>query len=434
MSILERPSKGSWMLVGTIALGLWLSAAVMPVLADGGPHVANQNSGFDTLTADGCAGCHRAHTASGPMLLAAASDRVLCLSCHGMTGQGATTNVEGGVQYAAPNDGTSSGAVAGALRSGGFVTAHIESTHTSRISFPDTRFPTMPVGLSAWVPVKAGATATTSAHMDLDGANGVAMHGTAWGNGALGSGAGPSVQLGCTSCHDPHGNGQYRILRPIPTPAGLVPAPAAAKVTDAPLPTGTGTAATRNYTVQWGRTLADVLSGTYNWENFGTFDAYAGDYWRNVQPWNLVPVPGCFRGGCTLGEGDSPMYVPNDPVNLDGSFRTEITVWCSSCHTRYDASGTPPTNSGDPIYKYRHQTTVTECTQCHVAHGSNALMPGAFSGPMTYPGGSAPTSYTSGSTTTYDNSRLLKIDNRGTCQACHDPTGTILPDNSVISH
>jgi cytochrome c553 len=39
---------------------------------------------------------------------------------------------------------------------------------------------------------------------------------TAWGDRAPNSGAGDAVTLECGSCHDPHGNGNYRILRPIP--------------------------------------------------------------------------------------------------------------------------------------------------------------------------------------------------------------------------
>ena len=41
---------------------------------------------------------------------------------------------------------------------------------------------------------------------------------------------------------------------------------------------------------------------------------------------------------------------------------------------------------------------------------------------MEYPGGAlAPVG----------NSRLLKVDNRGTCQLCHDPTGTIVAGQTV---
>jgi hypothetical protein len=57
--------------------------------------------------------------------------------------------------------------------------------------------------------------------------------GTVWGNGPLNTGAGPSFAMDCTSCHDPHGNGQYRILRPIPVGSG---AAAGVTVTDEPAP------------------------------------------------------------------------------------------------------------------------------------------------------------------------------------------------------
>ena len=69
--------------------GLWLFLASIPALADGGPHVANTNNGSLTLTADSCAGCHRAHTAQGPYLIKASSETLLCLSCHGPSTTGA---------------------------------------------------------------------------------------------------------------------------------------------------------------------------------------------------------------------------------------------------------------------------------------------------------------------------------------------------------
>jgi hypothetical protein len=79
--------------------------------------------------------------------------------------------------------------------------------------------------------------------------------------------------------------------------------------------------------------------------------------------------------------------------------------------------------TGDSVYKYQHQTTTNRaCTTCHVAHGSNAVITGqngtTFSLQVPYPGGS----YTGSTVST--SSRLLKVDNRGTCQMCHDPTST----------
>jgi hypothetical protein len=70
---------------------------------------------------------------------------------------------------------------------------------------------------------------------------------------------------------------------------------------------------------------------------------------------------------------------------------------------------------GDDIYKFQHRTRSNRaCTTCHVAHGSNAAMTGDYSSTFTYPDGTASAS-----------SRLLKVDNRGTCQLCHDPTETV---------
>ncbi len=109
---------------------LWLFLAAIPALADGGPHVAATNSGVGAsgLTADNCAGCHRAHTAQGAMLLITGRRSALCLTCHGAGATGATTNVMNGVQYypvgaSDPSHRVNDTTILGALRNGGFITA-----------------------------------------------------------------------------------------------------------------------------------------------------------------------------------------------------------------------------------------------------------------------------------------------------------------------
>jgi hypothetical protein len=68
----------------------------------------------------------------------------------------------------------------------------------------------------------------------------------------------------------------------------------------------------------------------------------------------------------------------------------------------------------DNIFKYQHRTVPNRaCTTCHVAHGTNVEMTGAYSSTVPLPNDVRSSS-----------SRLLKIDNRGTCQGCHDPSGT----------
>jgi predicted CXXCH cytochrome family protein len=444
---------------------LWLFLTAIPALADGGPHVSSVNSGASTLTADSCAGCHRAHTAQGAMLLKT-DEEALCLTCHGGPGAGATTNVEDGVQYAADS---TSGTVAGALRGGGFVNARIGSANPDRIPLSrwDSNNGVYVASFSSRVAPTLTGSSVTSAHVKLTGATLVSLQGKAWGNGALNSGAGPNVTLGCGSCHNPHGNGMYRILNPIPSTAtGTLTAVAAANVAEMRL-TST-VSGTRNYTVQFGGSLADVNNGTYV---AGGASATAGDYWRRYQPYNTVPIrrtdfnpaltasgtPTCASNpaqntSVTSGDaayrncsvyypagyfrGDAPEFLPAGATGATSSsaattWRSSMTNWCSTCHTRYDTTrvaspGGPSysNTSGDAIYMYRHPTSV-ECTQCHVSHGSNAAMPGdpalgtSFSTNFAYPVASGGTAVSNAS------SRLLKVNNRGTCQQCHDPTGTI---------
>ena len=380
---------------------LWLLLAAVPVLADGGPHVASINSGAGGISADTCAGCHRAHTAQGELLLNAATEEGLCLSCHGATATGATTNVENGVQYKLATAGGTvrdSSVILGALRSGGFVTAAIGSGSTVRVAVLSGTN----VRENAKVPVRVDASgaiagqAVTSAHVDLSDPGAL---GTVWGNGAINATADPggTTQLTCGSCHNPHGNGQYRILNPIPTVGGgslaSIGTTTPANVTDAVLPPAGDT---RNYTV------IQQPGGTLLASQAAAFVNTAGDYFHRKVPWN----------GTTGTVNDAPN---GDAANFD----TQINAWCAQCHTRYLAvTGTPfNTDSGDAIFTYRHSNTSNKpCTTCHVAHGSNAQMTGVYSANMTYPGGTA---------APVGDSRLLKIDNRGTCQACHDPTGTI---------
>ena len=110
-----------------IACGaLWLILAAVPALADGGPHVLTTNNGSLGLNADGCAGCHRAHTAQGPMLLTAEDATALCKTCHGASVTGATTDVMTGIQYEIT--GRVGSTQLGALRNGGFDQARIDAS------------------------------------------------------------------------------------------------------------------------------------------------------------------------------------------------------------------------------------------------------------------------------------------------------------------
>jgi hypothetical protein len=221
----------------------------------------------------------------------------------------------------------------------------------------------------------------TSAHT-YDGATPVTM----WGNGAIDSGPGKAnVTVTCGDCHNPHGTGNYRILNPIPGGSGAT-----------------------------------------------------------------VDVP--------VGDQTTPVYTVSSPVNqyfgeeyADASFQTltALDAWCAQCHTRHEATSanSDETSSGDSIFTFRHTTRVTSgqidclechdtmdggdahnpwaingpaiahqplCQTCHVAHGSAAQM-GLYSGLVPWPDGAMAPSGDA-------RSSLLRIDNRGLCVACHDPT------------
>lgn len=391
-----------------IAAGsLWLFLAAVPVFADGGPHVAANNSGVNGLNADGCAGCHRAHRAQGEFLLVAESGTALCLTCHGATGLGSSVDVENGIQYALGTGAdVRSGTVLGYTRGGGFVTARIGSGEAVRVAYQSGTS----VRQNAKVPVRtAGSQPVTSAHLPNAGGVVEAAVGRAWGNGPNSATpyVGPEVDLECGTCHNPHGNGQYRILNPIPDPAEatindvFTPAAAGVNVTDAALPPAGDT---RNYTIiqtngGTGTLLASQVASL-------NLPATAGDYFRRKVPWN----------GTTGTSNDAPN-------GQSATFTVQISTWCTTCHSRYLSQGWSVKES-DAIFTYRHTATNTSrnCITCHVSHGSNSQMTGTYSANMENPGNFvAPVG----------DSRLLKVDNRGTCQLCHDPTGTITAGTQV---
>ncbi len=325
-----------------VGCALPLFIGVAPAAADNGPHI--KGAGY---TPDTCAACHRAHTAKAPYLLKE-SQSSLCFTCHGAGGTGSSEDVQEGVGWSgAKRTGTE-----GALRGGGFEYALLNT------SAPEVERSGTGKLIDATIkPLASGQTVTSTHSINPN------EEVTAWGNGALESGAGKSIKLTCGSCHDPHGNGNFRILKGKPDEAETKGGPTVTEVN-----------------------IPDATTKVYTTEN----------YWHS---WDTN----------------------------DKSFKYQIAEWCTTCHTRYLAgSGSWKTPNGDAIYNYRHRSSYTQaeyesyeaespvkarpnCIQCHVSHGSNASM-GTNSQSVTWPDGSSAGA----------DSRLLRLDNRGVCQTCHN--------------
>lgn len=307
--------KKTLVLIGLVAVFALLLIPAGVALADNGPH-----GGYTgTNTPDGCAACHRAHTAQGPLLLKSATIYGLCTSCHGTAAPGAQTNVIDGVYAEGVSDPGGQGTGGGGLHGGGFVNT-VMNTNFS--------------------PAAPGSHASTSSHK-VDGAT----TGTIWGIGAINSGAGTAnYALECTDCHNPHGNSgpggepTYRILRS----TVLVPGAAAGAIVE--------DEASKWYTIG-GATANEGIPNNYFQEAYGT---------TNGAPTNPDQSP--------------PVTTTVTPWNTG----SRLSVFCSTCHSRYLApTGSYSASSGDSIFTYRHPAGLSahgsvNCVTCHVSHGTSA--------------------------------------------------------------
>jgi predicted CXXCH cytochrome family protein len=350
--------------------------------ADNGPHsiVMGPNGATTAVSLEGagqCANCHRAHTAKTSTLTLQAQP-ALCLNCH--AGLGSQLDVVDGV--------TPNGA---ALRGGGFTTAAINSGAGATKTLDATG-----KRVSAQIAALASPTAVTSSHQ----INGTTT-GTMWGNGTTGVGQ-TAVTLECGACHDPHGNGNYRILKPSPDGQQYVITPGSAPGVTPVVAPVMSTKTVVN--------IPDQPAKVYTTTN----------YWDVSAP--TTP----------LTSAETAANVVKAGTVTDG-FLGGISAWCTTCHTRYLSTGASVV-TGDATYTYKHRSDEQanykpDCIQCHVAHGTNAAMTGGAAA-VVAPDGITKTGAVA--TTGYQNSSLLRVDNRGTCLMCHavggpNPANVVAP-------
>jgi predicted CXXCH cytochrome family protein len=302
-----------------------LIATVSLASANGGPH------GGYTATTDACAGCHRAHTATGPHLVMAASTYALCTSCHGSTGLGANTNVDDG-KYLSTRDNAPAG-------TDGNVGAGNTPDSSNLLAGGFATYNSLP---------------STSAHSP----NGTSL--AAWGNGSNRGVGGTAIALDCASCHDPHGSTNYRIIKTTVNGNAVV----VAQVDDT-LP------ADKDYdTEQWSTGQSNVCAACH------------------VSYHETVANVGSNLAAQTYGGGYT--HRVDMAYNYGGNANPETVGYTDALAVNVKV---PLAQSG--------AGDIVVCQTCHLPHGTNATMTTlADNGPST-------------------DSALLRLDNRGVCEACH---------------
>lgn len=404
-----------------------LALAVVALAALVVPAVANANfaiHGNYVDDDDACAGCHRAHTSvstitwaqtpaaptpatnRSALLVSTASEMwQFCYACHGADAQGADTNVQEGIY-----EGNLYGTQGAILNGGGFEsfdTTFVTSTHMYRGD--------------SWGAYGGGFAGAGSA-----------VTGQPSFNPTASAGESPPIKMDCTTCHDPHGSANYRILKATVNGNAVGGYGPGGTAWD-PDPNGFVSSVETGWPANGFRLHRDYPSYQPNY----TTPLYAKGYDQATLAQNRAKGMSGWCAGChstynpavgtfvkasdgTNYEAAAVMYQDGDGAGYLRRHRHPMNVQLNT-YQADDAASMVITNSILPL---AHDITEQgaaranagsdwiECLTCHRAHGSIAVMTGYASNPASYglppfPGPGDP-------------SDLLRLDNRGVCEACHN--------------
>jgi predicted CXXCH cytochrome family protein len=389
---------------------------------------------------DACAGCHRAHTAvsaitwtdteggvKNALLIGttAATLREFCYTCHGDAGYGAATNVQAGV-YDNSNGrvGTDFNSTAGY----GYTNSTFNATLNGG-GFDDI----------------GGAGASMTSWHEVSGATG-----TAWGGGTgTGPQGGTVMPMDCCTCHDPHGSSNYRILKDKVNnvtvggyeggiDAGSDPDPQPFIVSNEVGFPATGTNPGFRLHRNYGDLDNDGVGGEagdyrpdYTTARYAQMVSLDTD--KGMSGWcaschtqyNTISANG--QGAYNAADGYGFVTRHRHPVNqpLDTFYgdRSLIidTTDANGTNTPWDDTIDIPLEH-DPsgprgISQVNDDSDYIGCLTCHRAHGVDATMEGYANSSSNI----VPSRDTgSGGVPPASSSALLRADNRGVCERCHN--------------
>ncbi|HEY5484689.1 MAG TPA: cytochrome c3 family protein [Propionibacteriaceae bacterium] len=391
-------------------------AGTSAAFANFGPH-----GGYSSDT-DACAECHRAHTAvsdvtwtdnqgglKNALLISDATSMTgFCNACHGDGAPGANTDTQSGYYDGTPT-GTNSSAAA-TLNAGGFdrigglvgTGKNVMSSH-SVDALPATQFVrwgyTNPVGGASNLTAMAAFT--------------------------------------CTDCHDPHGSSNYRLLKDVTNgirTGGYV------GTTDTPDPWvisneqgypsggfkkgGDGKSDVASYTPSY---TAAQYAASGPTKSMSTWCAACHTvYAQSDSAYN-------YQG--KLGVPAAPVVYHRHPINTPLSVGTGPVESRALITALVDDPGLPlemPYSEKAVGFTYANKHQIWDgrgnvtCLTCHRAHGTEAKMSGwaatslnASGTPNVVAGTTNPAVDASGTNPTFD-AALLRYDNRGVCERCHN--------------